>query len=415
MEIEIITIGDELLIGQVIDTNSAWMGQLLESEGFRVVRRTTVRDDRQDLLEAFKSAMDRTSIVLVTGGIGPTKDDITKKTLCEFFESSVHFSEEVYQNIKNIYCCKGRVMNELTRLQAMVPDLCTVIQNKAGTAPCTWFEKEKKILISMPGVPSEMKWLMTNEVLPRLKSKFQKDLYIQHQTCWVSGFSESSLAIKLADFEKELPTFIKLAYLPQPGVIRLRLSAYGKTQDVVVAAISEQKAKLRDLLGSNILVEEDKSIEELIGNILLDRHLLMGTAESCTGGKIASMITSIPGSSAYFVGGIVSYSNNIKHNVLNVSSEDLDMHGAVSKLVVEQMVKGAMSVLECDCAVATSGIAGPGGGTTEKPVGTVWIAAGIKDHVVSECFHFGMNREQNIQRSANMALLMLLHLLQESE
>ncbi|SEG28225.1 CinA family nicotinamide mononucleotide deamidase-related protein [Parabacteroides chinchillae] len=412
MNVEIITIGDELLIGQVIDTNSAWMGRELGDEGFHVVWRTTVGDEEQDMLDAFDAAMHRAQIVLVTGGIGPTKDDITKKTLCKYFDSDMHFSDEVYKNIESIFCRTGRTMNELTRSQAMVPDKCTVIQNQAGTAPCTWFERDGgRVLVSMPGVPYEMKWLMTNEVIPRLKNKYRRDLFIKHQTCWVTGYSESALAIKLADFENALPSFIKLAYLPQPGIIRLRLSAYASAEEDAEQVISEQKNKLHALLEGSILVEEDKPLEELVGEKLRSLHLMMGTAESCTGGRIAGMITSVAGSSEYFSGSVVSYCNEVKHNVLGVSEDDLNQYGAVSQPVVEQMAMGAIRVLGCDCAVATSGIAGPGGGTPDKPVGTVWIAAAYKDKVVSECYHFGAIREQNIQRSANTALLMLLNLL----
>jgi len=413
MNVEIITIGDELLIGQVIDTNSAWMGQHLGEDGFRVVWRTTVGDVEEDMLDAFNRAMQRANIVLVSGGIGPTNDDITKKTLCKYFGCRMHFSDEVFENIQRIFSRSNRKMNELTRNQAMVPDNCTVIQNRVGTAPCTWFERNNRILVSMPGVPSEMKWLMSNEITPRLKTRFSQNLFIRHQTCWVAGFTESALAIKLTDFEKQLPPFIKLAYLPQPGLIRLRLSAYAEKEEEAIVSISEQREKLHAILAGNILVEEDKAIEVQIGDILRDKHLRMGTAESCTGGHIAGMITSVAGSSDYFVGGIISYSNEVKHRILGVSEESLAKCGAVSKEVVEQMVIGATRMLDCDCAVATSGIAGPGGGTEEKPVGTVWIAAKLKEKVVSECFHFGTIRDQNIQRTSNTALLMLLKILEE--
>lgn len=413
MNVEIITIGDELLIGQVIDTNSAWMGQHLGEEGFRVIWRTTVGDVEEDMLEAFNRAMQRADIVLITGGIGPTNDDITKKTLCKYFGCGMHFSDEVFDNIQRIFNRSNRKMNELTRNQALVPDNCTIIQNRVGTAPCTWFERDNRILVSMPGVPSEMKWLMSNEITPRLKTRFNQNLFIRHQTCWVAGFTESALAIKLTDFEKQLPSFIKLAYLPQPGLIRLRLSAYTENEEEAIVSISEQREKLHAILAGNILVEEDKAIEVQIGDILRDKQLHMGTAESCTGGHIAGMITSVAGSSDYFVGGIISYSNEVKHRILGVSEESLSTYGAVSKEVVEQMVVGATRVLGCDCAVATSGIAGPGGGTEAKPVGTVWIAAKLKEKVVSECFHFGTIRDQNIQRASNTALLMLLKILEE--
>ncbi len=411
MNVQIITIGDELLIGQVVDTNSAWMGQQLEKEGFRVIWRTAVGDVEEDMLEVIDAAMHRVQIVLLTGGIGPTKDDITKRTLCKYFDCGMHFSEEVYENILQLFNKSGRVMNELTRNQAMVPDKCTVIQNKAGTAPCTWFEQDGTILISMPGVPYEMMLLMTNEIIPRLKQRFHRDIFIRHKTTWVSGYGESALAIKLSRFEDELPPFIKLAYLPQPGLIRLRLSAYTKDERKAEQAIKEQNEKLHILLSGNIIAEEDKPLEELIGEALLKKGLTLGTAESCTGGRIASMITSVPGSSRYFAGSVVSYSNEVKHQVLGVSNESLSQYGAVSQQVVEQMASGALRVLGCDCSVATSGIAGPDGGTPEKPVGTVWIAAACKNKIVSECYHFSTIREMNITRASNMSLLMLLKLL----
>jgi nicotinamide-nucleotide amidase len=413
MNVEIITIGDELLMGQVIDTNSAWMGEQLEKEGFRVAWKTAVGDAEDAILEAVDAGMQRSPVVLLTGGIGPTKDDITKTTLCKYFESGLHFSEDVYRNIQEIFAHAGRPMNELTRNQAMVPDRCTVIRNLAGTAPCTWFEREGKVLVSMPGVPHEMKWLMTNEVIPRLKETFRQDVFIRHHTVWVSGYGESALALELESFEAELPPSVKLAYLPQPGLVRLRLSAYTASAEEASQAIDGQREKLCALLAGHIVSEEDKAPEVLIGEALLAQGMTMATAESCTGGRIAGMITSIAGSSRYFAGGVVAYSNEAKRRVLGVSQRDLEEYGAVSQVVVEQMVVGVIQALGCDCAVATSGIAGPGGGTPDKPVGTVWIAAARQDRVVSTCYRFSTVREMNIARASNTALLMLLGLLSE--
>lgn len=415
MNVEVITIGDELLIGQVVDTNSSWIGQQLESEGFHIVWKTTIGDIEEDMISAIDTALNRSQIVLLTGGLGPTKDDITRKTLCKYFDSELQFSEEVYKNIEGIYSRNGRPMNDLTRNQAMVPEKATVIQNRAGTAPCTWFEKEGKVLISMPGVPYEMKWLFENEIISRLKQHFRQDIHILHHTTWINGFTESMLAIHLEEFENALPSTVKLAYLPQPGLIRLRLTVHAKTEEEAQNTQADQQLKLRKLLKGHILTEEDKAPDLLIGEILKKKGWTMGTAESCTGGRIASIITSSPGSSAYFSGGIVSYSNHVKVKSLGVNSEDINRYGAVSREVVEQMAKGAINQLDCNCAVATSGIAGPDGGTPDKPVGTVWIAAAVGEKVVSECYLFSSVREQNILRSSNMALLMLFNLLKNLE
>ena len=299
-------------------------------------------------------------------------------------------------------------MNELTRQQAMVPDQCTVILNQAGTAPCTWFERDGHLLVSMPGVPSEMKWLMINEIIPRIKKHFKQDLYIKHQTFRVTGYSESALAIRLTDFENNLPSFVKLAYLPQLGIMRLRLSAYAQHEQEAVETINILQKRLEERLEGNISVVGDKNIEENVGEKLRCLGQTIGTAESCTGGSIAALLTSVAGSSDYFTGSVVAYANSVKRNILGVSESDLHQYGAVSQQVVEQMAKGALRVLGCDWAIATSGIAGPGGGTPDKPVGTVWIAVANKNEVVSKIYRFHTIREQNIQRTVNMALLLLL-------
>ncbi|MDR1645053.1 MAG: CinA family nicotinamide mononucleotide deamidase-related protein [Tannerellaceae bacterium] len=413
MNTEIITIGDELLIGQVVDTNSAWMGEQLEKEGFPVVWKTTVGDVGEHLLEAIDKALSRSQIVLLTGGIGPTKDDITRDTLCRYFNSELHFSEEVYADIKRLFEHSGRKINTLTRNQAMVPDACTVIRNYAGTAPCTWFEREGRVLVSMPGVPIEMKWLMMNEVIPRLKSAFHSGVYIHHHTLWVEGYSESELALALKDFEMQLPSYMKLAYLPQAGVVRLRLSAFTGNDGELSDVIAGQHVHLHRLLAGHILSEEDRAPEEMLGRKLLEQGLTVGTAESCTGGRIASLITSIPGSSHYYKGSVIAYANDVKCRVLGVKRQALRSYGAVSRQVVEQMAMKAIRTLECDCAIATSGIAGPDGGTPDKPVGTVWIAAAYGEQLLSTCYQFGTLREMTIVRASNTALIMLLRLLNE--
>ncbi|MDR0394390.1 MAG: competence/damage-inducible protein A [Tannerella sp.] len=408
MTVEIITIGDELLIGQVVDTNSVWMAKILNDNGFQVARKMTVGDDADDIKKATGEACGRVPVVLVTGGLGPTKDDITLKALCEYFDTSLYFSEEVYAHIERMFRERGYTMNELTRNQAMVPEKATVIRNGVGTAPCTWFEWSGGVLVSMPGVPYEMKWLMENEIVPRLKKKFHRDVYIRHRTCRVTGIPEAALALRLTDFENNLPSFVKLAYLPQSGIIRLRLSAYSDDEKKAEDTTALLRKQLEEILKEHIIAGEDEETEVIAGEKLRSKGLTVGTAESCTGGAVAALLTSVPGSSDYFRGGVVSYANKVKRNVLGVSAADLEQYGAVSRPVVEQMAKGALQVLGCDYAVATSGVAGPGGGTPEKPVGTVWIAVAGKGRVVSKMYRFTTVREQNIRRTVNVSLLMLL-------
>ncbi|MDR1332313.1 MAG: CinA family nicotinamide mononucleotide deamidase-related protein [Tannerella sp.] len=412
MDVEIITVGDELLIGQVVDTNSAWMGRVLNDNGFRVVRKTAVGDEETAIVAAVDEAKKRAPVVMMTGGLGPTKDDITLHALCRYFGCGMYFSEEVYAGIEQLFGRSGRPVNELTRTQAMVPDAATVIRNRAGTAPCTWFERDDILLISMPGVPSEMKWLMTDEVLPRLRRHFRQDLFIRHQSYRVSGYTESALAIHLAGFEDGLPASVKLAYLPQPGIIRLRLSAYCRQEGEAEEVLAPLCRLLEGRLRGHIISEGDKDIEAIVGERLRSRGATVATAESCTGGAIAALLTSVAGSSDYFRGGIVAYANAVKQGVLGVSADALERHGAVSREVVEQMAGGALKVTGSDFAVAVSGIAGPGGGTAEKPVGTVWIAvAGRDGRLKSGLYRFGSIREQNIGRAVNMALLLLLEML----
>ncbi|MDR2470216.1 MAG: CinA family nicotinamide mononucleotide deamidase-related protein [Tannerella sp.] len=412
MNVEIITIGDELLIGQVVDTNSAWMGSALNEYGFQVVRKTAVGDVEADMIDAIDAARGRTPIVLLTGGLGPTRDDMTMHTLCRYFGGKLRFSEELYANIERMFRPRGRQLNALTRQQAVVPDNCTVILNQSGTAPCTWFERDGFLLVSMPGVPSEMKWLMTHEVLPRLAKRFPRNVYILHRTYWVRGYAESELAMRLSDFEDRLPAFVKLAYLPQTGLIRLRLSAYCPQETVAVDTITALQTSLEHLLEGHLLAREDKSIERIAGERLRARGYTVGTAESCTGGAIAALLTSVAGCSDYFVGSVVSYADAVKQHILGVRAQDIREQGAVSREVVEQMAQGALRALGCDYAIAVSGIAGPGGGTPEKPVGTVWIAVAGRGVVTSRCHRFGTLREQNIQRATLTALLMLLDALE---
>ena len=402
---EIITIGDELLIGQVIDTNSAWMGQELNKIGIEVLRVVSVRDREEEILEAIDNAMERVNIVLVTGGLGPTKDDITKQTLCKYFHTQLVFSEEVFENVKRVLA--GKIpMNALNKSQAMVPENCTVINNPVGSASVSWFEKDGKVLVSMPGVPQEMTAVMTGSVLPKLHERFQTDVII-HQTFLVQHYPESVLAEKLEPWESALPECIKLAYLPKLGIIRLRLTGRGQREEEVKKLLDCEKVKLEKILDDDIFSEEDVPLEIIVGELLRKKKLTVSTAESCTGGGIAALITSVPGSSEYFNGSIVAYSNEIKMSLLHVSAETLEKHGAVSRETVTEMVKGAMKTLKTDCAVATSGIAGPGGGTPEKPVGTVWIAAAYKNEIVAMKQEGDEGRKGNVEKAIQNALLLL--------
>ena len=412
--VEIITIGDELLIGQVVDTNSPWMSRELNVIGFDVRYKTTVGDNEDDILDAFEKALDRAQVVLVTGGIGPTKDDITKKTLCKFFNTSLVFDEKTLETIQTVVRGLGRELNELTRSQAYVPQNCTVIQNRLGTAPVTWFETKGKVLVSMPGVPYEMKGAMQEEILPRLQAFFHPADTILHRTFWVKNYSESLLAIRLETFENELPEAIHLAYLPTSGLIRLRLTGKGTRPEELSEQMEEQRKKLLAYLRDDLISEIDENPENILDKQLKEKNLTLALAESCTGGKLASLITAIPGCSSYFKGGIVCYSNEIKQRLLGVDSSLLTKYGAVSQPVVEAMAAGAYRTLNADCVIAISGIAGPDGGTPEKPVGTVWIAVSRNGRIQSQEYHFSQNRENNILRACNNGIQMLLTMINET-
>ena len=409
MQVEIITIGDEILIGQIVDTNSAWMAAELNKAGFEVVQITSVHDDEKQITEALEAALERAEVVLFTGGIGPTKDDITKLTLCNYFDSKLVFDTQVYADIELLLKNRMRAMNELTKSQAMVPDKAVIISNPIGTAPITWFDKGEKVIVSMPGVPYEMKRAMKFEIIPRLQKQFQPQAII-HKTLLVAGYPESALALKIADWENALPESIHLAYLPNFNIVKLRLSAVQDDFSATKNEIDRQVDLLKSILGNAIIVEEDITLEELVGRYLLASGKTLATAESCTGGHVAHRITTVAGSSAYFKGSVVAYSNEIKMNVLGVDATLLNKYGAVSREVSERMASGILKLMSVDYAIATTGIAGPDGGTDEKPVGTVWIAVGTKDSLVSRKFQFSLDRQLNIERTTQMALLMLLEL-----
>lgn len=410
MNAEIITIGDELLIGQVIDTNSAWMAEQLNRIDVEVLRITTVRDRADEMIRAFDSAFRIADIVLVTGGLGPTGDDITKQTLCRYFGGKLIRDESVMNTIREVFRKKGLAMNDLTANQAWVPDCCTVIQNPVGTAPVMWFGKGPKVLVSMPGVPSEMKDTMVREILPRIQARFSDRHTIRHFTCLVKGYTESALAMRLADFEQRLPENVRLAYLPTPGIIRLRLTVRGSEGDPA-ALLETQAVSLQRILGSAVFCTEDLSPAGALGRLLEKKGLTLATAESCTGGNIAHEITLVAGSSAYFKGSVVAYANEVKEEVLGVNGADIAREGAVSRIVACQMAEGVARLMRTDCAIATTGIAGPGGGSPEKPVGTVWIA--VRQGARQEVRRLVINgsREQNIARFTQSAILMLIDLL----
>jgi nicotinamide-nucleotide amidase len=406
MKASIITIGDELLIGQTIDTNSSWMGAELSKSGFDVMRMTSVHDRREDILYALNEALGKTDVVLISGGLGPTSDDITKQTLCEFFNTHLVMNAEVLRQNEETMRLRNYPMNERNRRQAEVPESCTVLKNTSGTAPGLWFEKENTIYIAMPGVPHEMKHLMKEMILPELHKRFTSQIII-HRNIMTYGEFESRLAETLNDFEAGLPANIKLAYLPASGVIKLRLTATGKDYSELSAAVNEKVKILYQTIPELIYAEDEESLEMVIGKLLKSRNHTVSSAESCTGGEIAHLITSIPGSSEYYMGSVIAYSNKVKTDLLGVEASVIEKYGAVSEQTVSQMAAGARKLFNTDYAVATSGIAGPDGGTPEKPVGTLWMAVASKEGVVSEKRTFGNDRITNIKRFSLASLNLL--------
>jgi nicotinamide-nucleotide amidase len=406
MKAEIITIGDEILIGQIVDTNSAWMGQQLNLLGVEIYQVTSVHDDQSHILKAIDEAGRNADLVLITGGLGPTKDDITKKCLCEYFETELVFHPEVFEHVKSLLSSRNVIINQLNRDQALLPVNCNVLHNPVGTASGMWFEKNGTIFISMPGVPFEMEAIMTEEVFPRLKL-LRKSRAIVHKTVLTIGIPESMLAERIEAWEDALPKYIKLAYLPNPMMVRLRLSGYGTDELVLKTEIDKQVKRLLNLIPEAVFGYDNDNLGIVLGRMLVSSGKTMATAESCTGGSIAQLITSNPGSSAYFKGGVVAYSNEIKNKLLGVHDKIIEEYGAVSQEVAELMAVGARENLGTDYAVATTGIAGPDGGSDEKPVGTVWIAVAGANGVSSKKYVFKHNRERNIIRSTHIALNML--------
>ena len=403
----IITIGDELLIGQVIDTNSAWMAQQLNIAGIKVLRRVAVGDAWEEIWKALDEESKHVDIILITGGLGPTADDITKPLLNKYFNGKLIVDEGALQNVKHIFeKVLNRPMIESNLKQAEVPDTCKVIQNKRGTAPGMWFEKEGKVFVSMPGVPFEMKGMMNDFVIPELSTHFIFP-HITHRTLLTVGIGESFLAEKIKEFETALPTQIKLAYLPNYGMVRLRLTSVGFDRIAVEKEIQEYFETLQQLVKDYLVTDLDEPMEKVTGKLLIARNKTVSTAESCTGGYIAHLLTTIPGSSAFYVGSVVSYSYKAKENLLNVSKSVLETKGAVSEDVVIQMAKGALASIQSDYVIAVSGIMGPDGGLPDKPVGTVWIAVGNKNNIEAQKLYFRFDRERNTQLTATNALNML--------
>ena len=406
MKAAIITIGDELLIGQTLDTNSAWMGAELSKSGFDVFRITSVHDKRDDIIYALDESSMEADVVLITGGLGPTSDDITKQTLTDYFGTRLVMNTGVLAVIENMMSRRNFPMNENNRRQAEVPESCTVLENGAGTAPGMWFEKDGTIFISMPGVPNEMKYIMGVHVLPALNKRFTSQVII-HRNIMTYGTFEARLAEILTDFEAALPANIKLAYLPSSGVIKLRLTGTGTDNELLSAGLDKQVANLYKTIPDFIYAQDEESLEMVIGKLLLLKNSSVCTAESCTGGAIAHLITSVPGSSSYYKGSVIAYDNTVKMELLGVSAEMIEKYGAVSEEVAGRMAEGARELLNTGFALATSGIAGPDGGTDSKPVGTLCMAVASANGTVTGKRIFGNDRLTNIKRFSLAALNLL--------
>ena len=406
MKATIITIGDEILIGQILDTNSRYISRALNAHGIAVAERTSIGDNRAQIIKTLTRALSQSEVVVITGGLGPTKDDITKHTLCEFFGSTLRYDEVEAEHIRTLLEARNIAFNDLNRGQAMVPECCTVLHNAHGTAPGMWFEQEGRVVISLPGVPFEMQHLIDEEVMPRLKARFELR-EIVHRTMITFGIAESILAEKISAWEEALPKYLHLAYLPAPNVVRLRLSAYEVEGKEVSRVIDSQFEKLHTIIPDNIAGFEEASVEELVHHILINKGETLAVAESCTGGAIASKFTAQAGASAYFLCGVVSYSNESKCNVLGVQMSDIAQYGAVSEQVAKAMAQGARVISGANFAVSTTGIAGPTGGSAEKPVGTVWIGIATPTKSYAVLKNCGTDRSQIISRATAYAIAML--------
>jgi len=414
MTSEIISIGDELLIGQVINTNASWIAKNLNENGSDVRQITSVSDTAGEITRALREAEERADLILITGGLGPTHDDITKDILCEYFHTELVEDEKVLKNIYGFFQRKGLALTELNRKQALVPKGCTVVDNPLGTAPGLAFHKNSKLFVAMPGVPYEMKHIIQTFVLPWLQNNYPGNIII-HKTIMTQGIGESFLAANIAEWVDRLPPQIKLAYLPSPGIVRLRLSIKGNSREDMTRLLDREVEKLMKLIPEYFWGFDDEKLEAVVGKMLKEQGKSICTAESCTGGYIAHRITGVPGSSGWFKGSVVAYDNDVKKELLRVPDEMLEKHGAVSREVVEKMALEACMLLHTDYAISVSGIAGPDGGTTDKPVGTVWIAIAGPGILVSKKFLFGDERDRNIVRAGTAALGFLRSVLLQKE
>lgn len=405
MKAAIVTVGDEILIGQIVDTNSAYIAKSLDKIGIGVLEMISIGDSREYILDTLSTLQNKVDVVVLTGGLGPTKDDITKKTLCEYFEDELVTDKEVLEHVTElIEKVMKRPASQMNKDQALVPSKSTVLFNRVGTAPGMWLEKENTVFISLPGVPYEMKYLMENEVILRLIAKFKRP-FIHHKTIMTYGQGESLIAERIEEWENNLPEFIKLAYLPSPGKVRLRLTARGINQEFIKKSVEEEIVKLKEIIGDIIVgYDEDETLEIILGKLLTQRKLTIAAAESCTGGRIAQLLTSAPGSSAYFMGSAVTYATEAKINILKIDQQLIDIYSVVSAKVAEVMAVQAKKIFGTDYAVATTGNAGPTKGDSDAEVGTVFIGIATPKGVYSEKFDFGQPREKVIERAANKAL-----------
>lgn len=411
MQATIITIGDEILIGQIVDTNSVSIARRLNAAGIVVHEKCSIGDSREEIIAAIRRAELSSQVVIITGGLGPTKDDITKKTLAELFHSAMRFDEGVAEHVERMLAERGIAFNALNRSQAEVPEVCTVLHNAHGTAPGMWFEDAGRVIVSLPGVPFEMEHLMEDEVMPRLKEHFALR-QIVHRTLITAGLAESLLAERIEQWEEALPPYLKLAYLPAAGIVRLRLSAYEVEGQAVSEEIERQFAELRTLIPDYVVGFETATVEEQVHHTLIERRATLALAESCTGGKIASKFTAMAGASAYLLAGVVAYANEAKTNILGVDAELIRRHGAVSEEVARAMAEGVRRLTGADYALSTTGIAGPTGGSAEKPVGTVWFALATPTETIALKHACGTDRGQVIDRATAYAIRLLRDKLQ---